>query len=594
MNGARRVVLVMLVATASARAGVLSVSPPHPLDGDGRTVAPITITGGVAAATKELPVPEVPYLTCEGASGLAAVATQPPAVLAPVVTQLTTASCVAHLRDTDAPFSLTLRPPPPGLYARPALPELRTTASRLELDAFVWDGKVRAPPVALRAAASSARIVVQGGRVELELTGKAPRLLAIALADGERIGAAFVPVIGATTVPVEADVGAKVQMWIAGRWFGPVATAGRIGKVAIEVPPGITQGVARSISRTGYVTDAITDLKVPLQASVAAVSAVDELAAGEHTTIAIAVAGTDGRPAAGALPIRATARLGTVSPPEPRGGGLWSVRYTAPKTPGNDAVTIGVDGEASAFSVQLPFEISAGRPARITLEVPPGPLEPGAELAGVARVFDAADQPVPGATLVLTLGGVPLAVIPGDTLAFRGQLPDRVPPGGEVTLEARSGSAFARTLVGIRAPVHSLGMHTDVDGRRARADLVALDRFGNLVEREAFEVVVTGGVIERIEKRRGSYRVAIVAEPRASSARVVVRSAGRVVAEERLRFDAPDHVLVAGVWGSGAWVDNLGELASPRASIGLALRRGVAGVEVAASAGIEGLRFRDT
>jgi hypothetical protein len=45
---------------------------------------------------------------------------------------------------------------------------------------------------------------------------------------------------------------------------------------------------------------------------------------------------------------------------------------------------------------------------------------------------------------------------------------------------------------------------------------------------------------------------------------------------------------------TGAWVDNLGALSSPRAAAGLAIRSGGRRFELAARVGLEGLWFRDT
>ncbi|MBA2544928.1 MAG: hypothetical protein H0V17_35120, partial [Deltaproteobacteria bacterium] len=92
------IIAAALVATrASGRADPV-VTDPDPVVGDGRSVAPVVVPGEPVKGVKELPVPDVASVTCNGASGLAAVAGQP-AVLAPVVTQQTELDCAARLRN---------------------------------------------------------------------------------------------------------------------------------------------------------------------------------------------------------------------------------------------------------------------------------------------------------------------------------------------------------------------------------------------------------------------------------------------------------------------------------------------------------------
>ena len=79
-----------------------------------------------------------------------------------------------------------------------------------------------------------------------------------------------------------------------------------------------------------------------------------------------------------------------------------------------------------------------------------------------------------------------------------------------------------------------------------------------------------------------------------STAQLVVRTEGKILADTRVRFEPPPEALLLGVWVSGGWVNNLGALASPRGGAGLAVRRGFAGVELAVLVGMEGLVFSDT
>jgi hypothetical protein len=60
-----------------------------------------------------------------------------------------------------------------------------------------------------------------------------------------------------------------------------------------------------------------------------------------------------------------------------------------------------------------------------------------------------------------------------------------------------------------------------------------------------------------------------------------------------VHFDPPSHAFVLGAWAAGGYMDNLGALKSPRAALGLGLRRGGT-VELGLSAGVEGITTSDT
>jgi len=594
--------LIAIVATllvsgsrADADGAPPSVPVPDQVVGDGRTAVPIDVPGvpATGAKVKELPVPEVATVRCVGASAMAAVSKLAPAVLAPVVTKSTNVDCVARSRDVESTFRLAVRPPPPGLYATASAFDVRSTTRELALDPFVWDGKVRVPASSLRFAASDGKISSRGGKLVLELTGNGPRLVAIALADGGRLGAAFVPVTGVTTIPIESEPGASVQCWIAGRWFGPVKTKGKIANVPIEVPPGVTHGVARSTGRAGYVTDAITDLKVPALPRIAAVVASSEVHIGEPSMIAVAIAGSDGRPGQPTLAVVATAKRGTLGAAKALGGGLWSVPYTAPTAAGADHVTIRIEGDPRAGTAELDLDVGAGGASRIEIDVPAGPYTPGAEIAGTARVFDAAGNPLHDAVVTATLAGAPLVVTRGEPIAFRGRVPERL-PDGELVLELTSGRARGQAKVRARILPVTATVRPIVDGRQAIVELAVRDAFGNLAQDGTFEVLITGGRVEPLTRDRRTFHASVVADPGVSTARLVVRADGRILADARVSFEPPAHAFVVGVWANGGWVDNLGALASPRFGGGLGLRRGLGGIELAALVGAEGLVFRDT
>ena len=589
-------VLASLAFVGPARAdvpGALAVAPPAEVVGDGRAVATIAVTSvPPPTGTKPLPVPDVPRVTCTGASGLAATPDEPPGVLVPAVAAPTKLACVARQNNVDASFQLSVRPPPPGLYARVVETDVRSTAHEVTLDAFVWDGKQRAASPSLQAAASEGKLVTRGGKLVVTLGGNAPRVVAIALAADNQIGAAFVPVTGVTTIPVESEPGASVQVWIAGLWFGPVKTRGKIANVPIEVPPGITHGVARSTGRAGYVTDAITDLKIPALPRIAAVPARSTIHIEDPVTIAVALAGADGRPGAWSLHVVGSAKRGSVGAAKALGPGLWSVPYTAPAAPGPDHVTIRVDNDPRAGTAELDVDVAPGNVAKLTLEVPPGPYEPGGELHVTAHAFDAAGNPVPDAVATATLGGAPLAVTSGEPMTISGRIPERL-PDGELVLELAAGGVRARGAVKAGGTANAASIAATTDGREATAELAVRDRFGNLAPQDSFEVAVEGGTLRRLERHGRSYRASIAASAGVASARIVVRARGRVLAEQAVHFEPPLQAFVLGAWASGGWTDNLGVLAGPRGGAGLVLRRQVGPSELALLAGVDAMRFRD-
>jgi hypothetical protein len=275
-------------------------------------------------------------------------------------------------------FTVTAKAPRPGLYARASQADLPASAVGLALDAVVWDGTTAVAPATLRAAASDGRLAVYGDKLVLKLEGKAPHMVAIAFTDGEHVGAAFLPVYGVATVPVESEPGSRIEFWVAGRWFGPVPTTGRRARIDIVVPPGVTHGVARSTGKSGYITDAITDLRIPARPRIAAVVGAEEVAAGARTVIAVAVAGAHGRPAAGSQQLVARATRGSVGAPVSLGGGLWQLTYDAPLAPGAEHLSIAVADDPTAGSVEIDLAIGGvSTPVRETIPSMSGFRIPG-------------------------------------------------------------------------------------------------------------------------------------------------------------------------------------------------------------------------
>ncbi|HUS27536.1 MAG TPA: hypothetical protein VMZ53_03480 [Kofleriaceae bacterium] len=552
--------------------------------GDGRSFAPVTVTGGPKVQGKALPVPDVATVTCANAAGLAAPPNGLPAVLAPVATAATTLECKAQSRGAETSFKLKVTPPPAGLYAGVAA-MAKSTDAKIEVPVISWDGKKASAPGALKASASDGTVDVAGAALTLSVSGKVPRLVAIAMLDGTRAGAAFVPVIGVTTLPVESDTNSNVEVWIAGTWFGPVPTKGKTAEVPIEVPPGITHAVARSTSQRGYVTDAVTDLKIPVRLRIGAVAGSTKLAAGEKTLIAIAVAGADGRPAAASAKVVATASKGALGAIQSKGGGLWTVEFTAPTTPGNERVSIRVEGDPNAGTGEVPVEIGGGAASKLELGQPTSPVVPGGELVVPIHMTDASGNVLDGSTATATLGGTNVQITDG---AVHGKIPEVLPPSGTLKLVVDAGGVQQSLDLKPSSPAVSATVSIDVDGRDAELVIVVRDKFGNLVQDGTFDLAVTGGAVRGVTRTERGFRARVAAAEHAADADIVVRAGGQSLAQTSVHFDPPSHAFVVGAWAAGGWMDNLGALKSPRAALGLGLRRGGT-VELGLSAGVEGI-----
>src|SRR5690606_13396364 len=111
------------------------------------------------------------------------------------------------------------------------------------------------------------------------------------------------------------------------------------------------------------------------------------IGAGERATLAVAIAGPDARPASSKAKVVATAERGTVSVERSLGGGLWTLRYTAPGTQGEDRIAVTVDGDERAGTGEVTLLVR-GIAATIEVDVP-AVIEPGGELTGSVRVLDA-------------------------------------------------------------------------------------------------------------------------------------------------------------------------------------------------------------
>ncbi len=98
--------------------------------------------------------------------------------------------------------------------------------------------------------------------------GNYPRVVLV-LASAERgddrvFGSALIPIRGRTELPIRTDPGARVTVHVGESSYGPVL-AGRDGlaRVAVEVPVGVEEAIARSVDPIGNQNERVVPLNLP-------------------------------------------------------------------------------------------------------------------------------------------------------------------------------------------------------------------------------------------------------------------------------------------------------------------------------------------
>ncbi len=606
-----RKLLVVLSATAAPAAAGGAESPDQlgkpvlvevatKVDGTGRAVVPVRVSGGPPPRTGELEkAPELPRVECEGATTLPATPALPPAVLAPATSEARQISCVAHLRGGKSSFQLDVEPASrPGVYASSLVSRVVAARGPVQLATLSIDAKGRAStPTALRAEASSGTTSTDGADLTLELAqGRAPRIVAVALADGDRFGAAFVPVAGVAKLPIKAATNSVVEVRISGAWQPPVVVRRGTIDVPIEVPAGVQYVVVRATDANGYALESYADLNTPVFPRIGAVAPSDSVTVGRTTTIAIALATTSSRPADQTAKVVAAADRGRVGPPRFQGGGLWLVEYTAPTAIGPDEITVRVASDPAAGVAVVPVIVEASRASAIDVEVASGPFRPGERIAGTVTVRDGLGNAILDATA--KLGDVDLALTSeGDRLRFEATIPDRLPEDRSLTLLVRAAGANVERSV--RIPVRagdpvSAVVRADSDDRIAKLTVMVRDRHGNLVDSDAFALRVAGATTEPLVQRRNGYRTTLHADAGVRQAKVEVVADETTLARARVAFGPPRKAFVLGAYASGGWVVSGQEFSAPRASVGVGMQRWLGFLELSALAGAEVFSFRDS
>jgi hypothetical protein len=236
------------------------------------------------------------------------------------------------------------------------------------------------------------------------------------------IGAARLPVAAAIDLPGKTDPGVVTRVEIAGRVWGPVR-ADADGRFALPVivPPGTRWGLATSESAVGNARRTKLDLRLPDAPGLRCAAWPERLPADGSSEAGLFCVGWNASGRAAELrKLRATARRGSVSSPEPGDDGTWRARYRSPSGgAGMDAITFAWEHGGATARDEVAVGLAAGAPASIAWRVDGEPAVPGAQVRVEARVVDSRGDAV-GEALV---DGRP---IEGGTLRVRPELGDGV------------------------------------------------------------------------------------------------------------------------------------------------------------------------
>jgi hypothetical protein len=589
---------LLVVLAPAARAAPLTARA-KPAPADGATIIPVVVRGGPDRDDAENEDhPALPAVSCAQAATLPPGVGGVPMIIAPFRPGGGTLECTVRLRGEETKLTVALLRPPPGVYASVEPPVGRAGDRLVHLRTVVVepDGRVREGK-RLRAAASTAVAArVAGGEAWLALPpSAAPRAVAVVLDVDGRPAAAFLPVMGRVQIPVRTRHARTVKVRLPGGYAGPLAVQGERVSVPVEVPPGVALAVVRALSGRGEAKEEVVDLNPPRLPRIAALGPDGPLTVGVTRSILVAVADGRGAPAPAASAPAARPDRGAAEPAAKRGPGLWEIVYRAPATPGPDRITITAPADAAAGAVELQLAVLAGAPNVLRVTLPRHALLPGTRLVGALAVRDAAGNPLTGLPLRAWLGSAPARIEPTEAgFDVVATVPERL-DGRVLRLRVEAPGARLDTEVAVQpGPAAAARLSLRPAGRRADVAVSVVDRHGNAVEPEDFQVRASGGRLGSLRAEGTGFRADLEADPWGRGAEVEVSAAGEVLARERVRFAPPPGLLRLGAWAGVAWLHNLGDLSAPRFGGGAALRRAFGPVELTFATGIEGVVWSDT
>ena len=375
-----------LAATAPGPAPCLAV-PPWPLSPDGELVAapagvPLVVVAGGSAEPvapglwRVLPARDAAEVTLRAGAERAVAPVEPPARA--IELTWTPASPVKG-RDEAVLVEVAI---PPEAGAEP--PRLLASAGRLEPLERIGPGRFRArytPP-----ATRQPEVVA--------LFAVAPRCPTCTTPAA--FGAARLPLAAAIDLPGETDPGVSTYVELAGTVFGPVTAdqAGRF-RLPVVVPPGVSQGVARSVSALGNERLKPIDLGLPPAPRLACLALPDRLPADGAARAAITclawTATGEADPAAG---LELAAARGTVLG-QWRDGGLVRAGFQAPRGGAGAVEVVATWREAGRGGLAaVKVELVTGGPAQIDWSVEGEPLRPGEAALASAVARDERGEPL--------------------------------------------------------------------------------------------------------------------------------------------------------------------------------------------------------
>ncbi|MCB9689556.1 MAG: hypothetical protein H6735_31250 [Alphaproteobacteria bacterium] len=250
------------------------------------------------------------------------------------------------------------------LVPAPAAPQVRATPPAMMLGAdeaatVTLTGTGPGALVRVSTGAVGATTDQPGGTTTARFTPgaeRAPRVALITVADAadpERTAFLAIPLSGRVDFPVKGEPGASVALEVAGKRFGPVVldASGR-GQVAIEVPPGVTEG-ATLTTASGAETRKSVDLRIPEARRVALMPPGGSIPADPRLTVPlrVAVARADGAPDEEAAPAF-TVSSGKVGAPKHLGGGVYEAAWNPGEAAGAATVTVSLGSQVQTDTVQ--------------------------------------------------------------------------------------------------------------------------------------------------------------------------------------------------------------------------------------------------
>jgi hypothetical protein len=306
--------------------------------------------------------------------------------------------------------------------------------------------------------------------------------LLTALSDGD-CGFVAVPLTGSGEAVVRTRPGARVEVQIGDRHFGPEkAGPDGVALVPVEVPPGV-DAVFHGTRRI--------PLDLPPTAHVALAAEVDAAPADRGVAVSLLVVAVDaaGNPRVGPPPAL-TATAGALTPATPAGAGAFRATWRLPPGPSAEvAVRAQLPGEPP---VELKLARPAGAPATAVAR-----LERSAASAGDAPLLvevaltDAAGNPADGSVEAAADLGSFGAVerVAAGAYRTRYAVPEELHGHRKASLSFQAGEARARAEVALRpaSPAHlTLFSSQTVLTADGRADLgvtaVVEDGHGNPVD----------------------------------------------------------------------------------------------------------------